>query len=750
MADRPAAAQAGRIAALYVAVSLVYIVFSDRVVDAVVADPATRSTVQTLKGWAFVVLSGLLIWWLSWRYLSRAMARERDFRVLAENASDAVLRVGADGGIAWASPSTAALLGIAPDDIVGADPLGWLHPDDVEGVREALASASGSDLAPALRRVRRQDGDYRWISATARRVSDGRGRPDGWVLGLHDVQSEVEAHEALVASEAQYRLLAENATDVVLRVGAAGRVRWVSPSVTSMLGWDPAALLGREVADLVHPDEVTTLRQAGDSLAGDADAHRRTVRAATRSGEWRWVAVAVRPVAPDDPAGADRLVSVRDVQAEVEALQRLEHHSHHDPLTNLPNRDHALSLLDDLLREEAGAGRVAVLHVGVDDFAKVNDALSRDAGDRMLVEVAQRLGECVTGRGYVARASGDQFLVVQPGLSSVDDAAILADTVCARVRTPLQVGGHDLVPTVSAGVVVADAETDPAHVLRNAELAMRRAKEAGRNRWAVLDEEAARAAERRLPTESALRRALHDEQVHAWFQPIVALSDRRLVGVEALARWVDPEHGVRPAADFVAVAEHSDLVGLLDRTVLAEAARVAATLPPAVSVAVNLSAATVTDGHLVESFEAALREAGQPAGRLHAEITETLLLRLTPATRGALLDLSALGVDLYVDDFGTGYSSITHLRDLPVRGLKLDRSFTQRLDDPGVERLVEGLLGLARGLGLDTVAEGVETPEQARVLARQGWARAQGYLVSPAVPAQDLARFLPGAPAATA
>jgi diguanylate cyclase (GGDEF)-like protein len=439
---------------------------------------------------------------------------------------------------------------------------------------------------------------------------------------------------------------------------------------------------------------------------------------------------------PDDggrPGHA--LLEVTDLTETRLALEMLQHQALHDPLTGLPNRTLGLDRITRALeRARRTGGRVAVLCLDLDRFAVVNDSVGPDLGDVVLVEVASRLQLALRGGDTAARLSGDEFAVVCDDVRDDGEAVLVAERVLEALREPVQLDGRLVVPTASVGIAVSregeEAGARAANaLLRDAGAALHRAKANGAGGWDLVDDELRRRAVDRLDIEDALRTALVRDQLRLHLQPIVDLTTGAIVGREALVRWQHPERGLLPPAWFLPVAEESGLIEDLGRWVLDEAARIAAATPQLGYVAVNVSPSQVRRANLLGDVEDSLKNSGLHPSQLVIELTESVMLGSAPAGRRQLHQLERLGVRLMVDDFGTGFSALSHLRDLPVSGIKVDRTFTAGLGrDRQCDRIVEALTGLARGLGVDIVAEGVETTEQRDVLASLGCAHAQGYL----------------------
>lgn len=422
------------------------------------------------------------------------------------------------------------------------------------------------------------------------------------------------------------------------------------------------------------------------------------------------------------------LVHVEDVTQRRRAEALLRFQATHDELTGLANRGRLAQDIAELAKQGAGA---AVLLLDLDRFKNINDSMGHDRGDEMLVAIADRLRLAVRPGDQVARLGGDEFAVVLPGPVTVTDAEMVADRLLRLISEPIWIGSQTVYPTASIGIAISDTP-EVADLLRRADTAMYRAKAQGRAQHASFDEELAREVTDRMATEAGLRGALRNEEFVVHYQPEVSTVDGTMLGAEALVRWDHPEQGVIPAAEFIEVAEETGLVVELGAFVLRQAVAEAMSWPggdDAPIVRVNLAAAQLQRDETVGLVRTVLAESGLPPHRLCLEITESAVMTDIHRSEEILVRLKELGVILAVDDFGTGFSSLAYLKRFPVDVLKIDRAFVTDLgEDEDDLAFVRSIISLADALGLEVVAEGVETMTQARILAGLGCHRAQGYL----------------------
>jgi diguanylate cyclase (GGDEF)-like protein len=443
------------------------------------------------------------------------------------------------------------------------------------------------------------------------------------------------------------------------------------------------------------------------------------------------------------------LIQVEDLSGEHEAKERLRYERYHDELTGLHNLAWIQDSLDAELQACPSDRQVGVLFIDLDDFKVVNDSLGHGAGDRVLATVAQRIAAQLPDSAHLGRFGGDEFVVIVPDVSAPKQLERIAERILAAVSRHIGVLDHTLVPSACIGIGLSAPHSTPADLLRDTDSALFRAKAAGRGHWHFFDDDTHSTAVQRLTIESELRQSLGRGHFVVYYQPIVHLLEQRIVGYEALVRWQHPVRGLLTPADFLPVAEECGLIVDISQEVLTLVCRTLADYPQIPSISINLSAVQLLRSGWSSAFLRQVREAGVQPQRLTVEITETSALEISHRTRAGLRTLRRAGVNIHVDDFGTGFSSIALLRELPVTGLKLDASFVRNLTGrkSAANALAAGLAGLADGLGLTGVAEGIEGPLQVERLVALGWRYGQGYHFSPPQPiaalSEDLARSTP-------
>ena len=567
------------------------------------------------------------------------------------------------------------------------------------------------------------------------------------------------AETALRESEERYALAARAANDGLWDWNlATGRV-YYSPRWKTMVGLadDDAADTIDLWLDRVHPDDRDRVRGDLDAhLAGQSDHFESEFRIRHRDGSHLWVLSRGLAVFDDARRAVRMAGSQADVTKRKLAEERLLHDAFHDALTGLPNR----ALFIDRVSRSLWRGRrredyrFAVVLLDLDRVKLINDSLGHLAGDRLLVAVARRITQCLRAADSAARIGGDAFAVLLDDLGDPSDAIRVVERLQQAIHDPVSVGGEEVYSTASIGIAFCSDRYDAAEeMLRDADTAMDAARAAGGARYQIFDRRMHERAVSRLQIESALRRAVEREEFRAYYQPVVSLATGQLAGFEALLRWEHPDRGIVEPGEFIPVAEETGLIHRLGRWILREAcgqmARWSREIEGAgqLALSVNLSGRQIAEADLVPRVVDLLGETGLEPGRLTLEITESAVMQDAETAGERLAELRALGVGVSIDDFGTGYSSLSYLHRLPLTALKIDRTFVWAMGPSARETTIcQGIVALARGLGLTVIAEGIETEEQRAQIRELRCEYGQGYLFARPLPAAKALALLQSGP----
>ena len=652
----------------------------------------------------------------------------------------------------FVSPQLEAMLGYTPEEWM-ADPELWacsIHPDDRDAVLVADTAAAEPGMPRRFEyRLCTRDDRVIWVLDDSTLTDGPDGQPVLQGL-LVDITAAKLSEEAMVASEEQQRMIIETASYAFVAIGGDGMVEEWNQQAEKTFGWPRAEAIGVELAELIIPQDQRAahregLRRYAATGEGRILSRRMELEAIHRDGHQFPVELTIWAAQGRGTVRFNALID--DITTRKELEGQLRHQALHDSLTGLANRALFTDRIQHALDRASGLGdaSLAVLFVDLDDFKTINDSLGHGAGDELLVAVGHRLGGTLRPADTAARLGGDEFAVLLENAATEAPQAVAGRMLDAFDR-PFTIQGKQVQMHASIGITLDTPTSTPEEMLRNADLAMYVAKQRGKGRYELFEERMHTQAVRRLDMKAALERAVANELLEVHYQPIVELRDGTVVGFEALLRWRDADGQFHPVPEVISLAEETGLIVPISRFVLGEACRQALEwIGPSgapMYLAVNVSATQLEGGSVARDVRAALRQSGLDPSSLVIEITESTLIDDSLAAARELRQLRKLGVRLALDDFGTGYSSLSRLRRLPFDIVKIDRSFVSRITQEQEGAVVQSILEMAATMGLEVVAEGIETQAQLLALRARGCVLGQGFHFSRPVPPEALESIL--------
>ncbi len=695
----------------------------------------------------------------------RRQLRESEdrYRASFDQAAVGILHTSLDGKILKCNECFAKIVGYLPEELEGSSFQAITPPEDRNGGKLTAVRLLSGEVSTANleKRYVRKDGSLTWVMLTISIQHDAQGQPLFFLTLVQNINARKQAEkqlaaaeEALRVSEERYRTWFQMSLDAItLSRLTDGTYMECNHAFLEMTGYIREQVAGRTAIELNIWADAADRQRLIAVVNREGECRNFEARFRKKNGEIVWGMMSATAIVLE---GVPCLLSItRDVSEAKMAQDEIRHLAFYDPLTELPNRR---LLLERLRRTVAAAKRSgrqrALLFIDLDNFKNLNDTLGHSVGDLLLKEVGERLAGCVRGVDTAARVGGDEFVVILEDLEGSSEEAAsrargVAGKILARIMEPCVLAGREWRNTASIGITMfGDGTLSSSAILQQADIAMYQAKAAGKDAIRFFAPELQSAVNARAAMENELRQAIERKEFELWYQPQV---DRgRVVGAEALLRWNHPQRGVLLPAEFISLAEETGLIVPLGNFVLETACTQQAIWArhpemASLSMAVNVSARQFRQADFVEQVLAMLGRTGAPAANLELEITESMLLDNLEETIGIMNELRSRGVRFSLDDFGTGYSSLAYLKRLPLDQVKIDGAFVRdMLADQTSRAIAQAIIWLSRAMHLSLVAEGVETEEQRACLEELGCHSYQGYLFSPAVPAEEFERLLDG------
>lgn len=663
---------------------------------------------------------------------------EQYYSSLYEQNPDAVMIFDTEGRFVSANKAV-SIYGYSAEELIDKPFSDYLLAEDIERVVAHFNQAVEGRATAFECSMIDKEGDKREISVTDIPIYENK-KVTGVYTIIKDITQHKKAQNDLMEAEAKYRCLIENSL-VGVYILQDGKIVYVNPRLCEMSGYSFDELIGMEITDCIYPEDLT--------LVNENINKRYKNEAASVTYEYRAIRKDKSVITLEIYGskifynGREAIIgTVIDITERKNTEKIIKHMAYHDQLTDLPNR----YLLREKLNEAIIDSRqnnchFALLFLDLDRFKPINDTMGHEIGDKVLIEIAERLKACVYKSDIISRYGGDEFSILLPG-AGVRRASEVAQQIITKISLPITLHHHELLLTPSIGISVFPNHGESFNTLiKNADLAMYHAKSSGKNNFQFFNDELNTKAQYELDLEVNLRKALEQNQLELFYQPQFNLETNQIDGAEALMRWIHPDKGIIPPANFIPLAEETGLIIPMGEWALRTACQenkkwqVAGYSP--ITVSVNISAKQFFQSNLVEIVQSALTETGLDPKYLELEITESITMDVERSI-STLLELKKIGVNISIDDFGTGYSSLNYLKRLPIDKLKIDQSFIHECPhDINSNTLVRTIIIMAHLLKLQVKAEGVETQEQVSFLLGQGCKEAQGYLFSKPIPVSE-------------
>jgi diguanylate cyclase (GGDEF)-like protein/PAS domain S-box-containing protein len=677
---------------------------------------------------------------------------EAKFRLITENIGDLVAVLDTDGRRLYNSPSYRTLFGDSIPEI-GSDSFLEIHPEDQARIRRIFLDSIQRGVGHRAQfRFIDDKGGIRFVESQGSPIRDTEGKVTKMVVVSRDISDRIHQEQQLETSFSLLQATLESTADGLMVVDNAGKIQSYNRKFAEMWGLSEEVLQTRDNAKAVN-DVLALLKDPDAFLARINELHSDPDAESFDLLEFKDGRVYERYSKPQRVSGqtVGRVCSFRDISERKRAQEHIQHLAHHDTLTGLPNRlllrDRISQMLSMSMRNH---NKAALLFLDLDRFKNINDSLGHQVGDELLQAVSRRLQECVRDVDTVARLGGDEFVVTLPNVREAHDAAVVAAKIIDAVVLPFDIAGKELLIGTSVGISLFPNDgTDVETLMRNADAAMYHAKESGRGNYQFYSSELNARANDRLQIENALRKALARNRFVLHYQPVINLADGSIIGAEALLRLMRKDGTVILPEDFLAIAEDSGLIVPIGRWVLIHACKQAARWRQSngdpLKLAVNLSAKQLGQPQFPDELTAVLGDSGFDPAQLELEITESLLMQSSAETSHSLAALTTIGIQISVDDFGTGYSRLADLRRHRFAKFKIDSSFIAEITRSEDGRdIVAAMIAMAKNLGKEIVAEGVESESQRDLLIELGCKKAQGNFFSPPLPAAEFAALLKG------
>jgi diguanylate cyclase (GGDEF)-like protein/PAS domain S-box-containing protein len=671
---------------------------------------------------------------------------------ITDNTTVGLFLMDSNNSVTFMNPAAEQMTGYVFDDLVGRNLHEVLHRMRPDGTPFPQAECPLDKALSEMRQLKdyethyvHKDGNFFPVVCSASPIINN-GQLVGAVLEVRDMTEQKRSEQRLKSHEARFRALIEKSSDVISLVDAEGNVQYVSPSVTRVLGYSPGEFSARNGFEYVHAADINyVMEEFGKLLGVPGESLTTEMRVRHADGVWRWIETSSTNLL-HDPNVEAVVVNFRDITERKVSEEKAQYQNYHDSLTDLPNRNYFTERMATLIADKADR-LFGMMIIDLDRFKMINESLGHSIGDRLIQEVSLRLASCLDDTDMLARLGGDEYGIILSAITREEEVGQACSRILESLKPAFRLDANEMYITPSIGISIYPYDGgDVSTLLKNADSALYRAKEMGRNNFQYYNPSMNATTFQQLAMENTLRKALENNEFLVYYIPQIDVASGKIVQVEALVRWMHPDLGLTFPDEFIPIAETTGLIQPIGEWVLRQACQDVKSWEKYghnLELSVNLSARQLRQRHLIRNIRRAIADTGFDPKKLEFELTESVLVDNSHALYNTMIQLQKDGIKFAIDDFTTGHSSLDYVKKFPVHSLKVSHAFMKGI--PLKEKdtaIANAVINLSRSLGFFVTAEGVERYDQLRFLKERGCDKAQGYLFSPPIPQDQMLTLL--------